>query len=91
MLAMLQSVIANTNGAKPMTISISAGRDYNSYSCYEFCVFENEEIVARQGGFRTNTAAKRAGLKAAQSYADRVPSDPNEMDDFNSVSSRHHY
>ena len=53
-------------------VTISAGRDYNTYNRYEFCVFDNEEIVARKGGFSTNAAAKRAGVKAAQDYLAKV-------------------
>ena len=49
-------------------ISISAGRDYNTYNKYEFVVFDNEEIVARKGGFSNNAAAKKAGVKAATEY-----------------------
>lgn len=49
-------------------IKISAGRDYNTYNRYEFCVFDDEEIVARKGGFSNNAAAKKAGIKAAEEY-----------------------
>lgn len=49
-------------------VSISAGRDYNTYNRYEFCVFDNEKVVARKGGFSSNAAAKRAGVKAAEAY-----------------------
>lgn len=49
-------------------VTISAGRDYNTYNKYEFCVFDSEVIVARKGGFSSNAAAKRAGLKAAKEY-----------------------
>ena len=50
-------------------ISVSAGRDYTSYNRYEFVVFDDENVVARQGGFSNNTAAKKAGVKVAQEYA----------------------
>ena len=50
-------------------ISVSAGRDYNTYNRYEFVVFNEENVVARKGGFSSNAAAKRAGVKAAQEYA----------------------
>lgn len=49
-------------------VTISAGRDYNTYNRYEYCVFDDEKVVARQGGFASNATAKRAGLKAAQAY-----------------------
>ena len=53
-------------------ISVSAGRDYNTYNRYEFCVFDDEKVVARKSGFTTNAAAKRAGVKAAQEYIDKA-------------------
>jgi hypothetical protein len=49
-------------------ISISAGRDYNTYNKYEFVVFDGEEVITRKGGFSSNAAAKKAGLKAANDY-----------------------
>jgi hypothetical protein len=51
-----------------MTISISTGRDYTTYSKYEYVVFADERVVARKGGFSNSSAAKRAGIKAAQSF-----------------------
>lgn len=53
-------------------ITMSAGRDYTTYNKYEYCVFDDEKLVLRKGGFSSNTAAKRAGVKAAQEYLDRV-------------------
>ena len=53
-------------------LSMSVGRDYRTSSQYEYVIFHEEEIVARQGFFKTSTQAKRAGLKAAQA----LPSDP---------------
>lgn len=56
-------------------VYVSAGRDYQSHSRYEYCVFgcaageEEGEIVERQGGFKSNAAAKKAGLKAAEKFA----------------------
>jgi hypothetical protein len=54
------------------TISISAGRDYNTYDRYEFCVFDGEKVVIRKGGFSSNGAAKRAGIKAANEYLAKI-------------------
>jgi hypothetical protein len=51
-----------------MSVTMSAGRDYNTYNRYEFHVFDGEKVVATKGGFSTNAAAKRAGIKAAQAY-----------------------
>lgn len=51
-----------------MAVHISAGRDYTTYSKYEYVVFDGEKVVTRKGGFSNNTAAKRAGVKAAQAY-----------------------
>lgn len=46
---------------------MSVGRDYNTASRYEFCIFLDEQIVAREGGFARSDAARRAGFrKAAQ-------------------------
>jgi len=47
-------------------LSMSVGRDYRTGSQYEYVIFENEEVVKREGFFKTSTQAKRAGLKAAQ-------------------------
>ena len=49
-------------------VTMSAGRDYNTYNKYEFVVFDDENVVARKGGFSNNAAAKRAGMKAAKEY-----------------------
>lgn len=54
-----------------MNVTMSAGRDYNTYGRYEFCVFDDEKVVARKGGFANNAAAKRAGIKAATEYLSR--------------------
>ena len=41
-------------------ISISAGRDYNTYNKYEFVVFDITKAVALTGGgFSSNAAAKK--------------------------------
>ena len=51
-------------------ITMSVGRDYSVgalASWYEFIVYRGEDIAARRGGFTSYGAAKRAGLKAAQS------------------------
>jgi hypothetical protein len=52
-------------------ITVSAGRDYNTYNRYEFCVFDDEKVVLRKGGFSSNAAAKKAGIKAANEYIAR--------------------
>ena len=49
-------------------ITMSAGRDYNTYNKYEYVVYDDENIVARKGGFSSNSAAKKAGIKAANDY-----------------------
>lgn len=53
------------------TVSVSAGRDYTTYNHYEFCVFENENVVARKGGFSSNAAARKARIKVATDYIAR--------------------
>jgi hypothetical protein len=55
-----------------MALSMSVGRDYRTNSQYEYVIFENEQVVTREGFFKTSTAAKRAGYKAAEAiYAER--------------------
>ncbi len=51
-------------------LSMSVGRDYRTGSQYEYVIFENEEIVKREGFFRSSTQAKRAGIKAAAALLD---------------------
>lgn len=53
-------------------ITMSAARDYTTYNKYEFCVFDDEKLVIRKGGFSSNAAAKRAGVKAGNEYIERV-------------------
>ena len=53
-------------------LTMSVGRDYRTGSKYEYVIFDNEEVVARQGFFTTSTQAKRAGLKAAQALMNTV-------------------
>lgn len=52
-------------------ISISTGRDYaHGYSArYEYCVFSNDKIVARKGGFKSSATARHNGIKAALELA----------------------
>jgi hypothetical protein len=57
-------------------VTMSAGRDYRTGSRYEYCVFDDEKVVAREGYFTSNAAAKRAGLKAAQAYIEAYPASP---------------
>jgi hypothetical protein len=53
-------------------LSMTVGRDYRTNSKYEYVIFENEEVVAREGFYTTSTQAKRAGQKAAEAiYAER--------------------
>ncbi len=56
-------------------LSMSVGRDYRTNSAYEYVIFQNEEIVKREGFFRSSTQAKRAGLKAAQEI---IANDPQQ-------------
>jgi len=49
-------------------LTISWGRDYRTATKYEFCLFEGELLVHREGYFSSSSAAKRAGLKAAQNW-----------------------
>ena len=53
--------------------SMVVARDYRTASKYEFVVYCDEEIVAREGFFRTSSQAKRAGAKAAQAV---IANDP---------------
>lgn len=69
----------DSNGEQAMQyaasdLSLTAGHDYNTSSRYEFClqakVSDDDEwkVIAREGGFKTNAQAKRAGFKAAQPF-----------------------
>jgi hypothetical protein len=48
---------------------MSVGRDYNTARGYEFCIFHNEELVARAGGFSSTKAARRSGFRKADELA----------------------
>lgn len=48
------------------SLNLSCGRDYNTYNRYEYCLFSDDELVARKGGFKANAQAKKAGVAAAQ-------------------------
>ena len=55
------------------TVSVTAARDYNSYTRYEFCVMaevgdDEWETLEREGGFKSKATAQRAGLKAAEKF-----------------------
>ena len=52
-------------------MSISVGRDYEAgYSSrYEFCIYQNDKIIARKGNFKSAATARRNGIKAAQELA----------------------
>jgi hypothetical protein len=45
---------------------MTVGRDYRSGSAYEYVIYQDEQIVAREGFFRGYSQAKRAGLMAAK-------------------------
>jgi hypothetical protein len=46
-------------------LSMSVGRDYRTSSQYEYVIYRDERVVARQGFYRNYSQAKRAGLAAA--------------------------
>ncbi len=55
------------------SVSLVAARDYRFHSGYEFLINanmgdDNWETLERQGGFKTKTAAKKAGMKAAEKF-----------------------
>jgi hypothetical protein len=47
-------------------LSMSVGRDYRSGSAYEYVIYQDEQVVARQGFYPSYSKAKREGLKAAE-------------------------
>ena len=47
-----------------MDYRMSVGRDYRSYTAYEYIIYKGEDIIARVGFFKSSTQARRAGLKA---------------------------
>lgn len=54
-------------------VSLVCGRDYRFNSGYEYLVSadlgdDNFETLERVGGFKTNAAAKKAGMKAAEKF-----------------------
>ena len=56
-----------TDTTQPLTLS--AGRDYRFgalTSDHEFCLYRGDDIVARRGGFKSAAAARRAGIRHAQ-------------------------
>lgn len=48
-----------------MQITMSTGRDYRRAGKYEYCLFVGEKVVAREGFYPSNRAAKVAGVKKA--------------------------
>lgn len=54
-------------------ITMSVGRDYRTTTKYEFVVFQGELVIHREGYFSSSSAAKRAGLKAAQRFIEAEP------------------
>jgi len=63
-----------TKQAEPAAVTVSWGRDYRTslHNRYEYCVFEGESIVLREGSYSSSAAAKRAGIRAAQAFAERA-------------------
>jgi len=59
---------------------MSVGRDYRTANKYEYVIFQDEEIAERKGFFPTSTAAKRAGLKAAQALLAAEPQQELPLD-----------
>lgn len=57
---------------------MSVGRDYNTARGYEFCIFLNEELVARAGGFSSSRSARRAGFRKADELAEPPAAIVNE-------------
>jgi hypothetical protein len=47
-------------------LRMSVGRDYATSSRYEYVIFRNERIVARQGGFSRSNQARAAGFRKAE-------------------------
>ena len=50
------------------TISLSVGPDYKypaGMRRYEFCLFSDDELIHRAGGFKSTATAKNAGKKHA--------------------------
>jgi hypothetical protein len=48
------------------SLTLSVGRDYKTTTRFEFVLFSGEQIIAREGHFKTSSGARRAGLRAAQ-------------------------
>lgn len=58
------------------TLSVSYGRDYNSHGCvYEYCVFCGDDLIARKGGFKSTSAARKAGEAAAHAILEMYQED----------------
>lgn len=55
-----------------LNLTMSVGRDYRVHGKYEFVIYNGEQIVCREGFFRSSTAAKRAGQKAADRLLSKV-------------------
>jgi hypothetical protein len=56
-----------------MQISVSFGRATGFHKAYEYVVFGDERVLERHHGFRTLAQAKKAGLVAANRWADAQP------------------
>jgi hypothetical protein len=52
-------------------LSMSVGRDYRANGVYEYVIFRNEEVIAREGFFRNSGTAKRNGFKAMIALAEQ--------------------
>lgn len=50
-------------------MTLSVGRDNATSTRFEFCLFAGDRLVAREGGFKSSAAARRAGIKAAQAVS----------------------
>jgi hypothetical protein len=52
------------------TLSLSAGIDYNCglVGRYEFHLFDGDDVIASQGGFKSKASAISAGKRKAKSF-----------------------
>lgn len=48
-----------------MAMTMSVGRDYRTSTRYEYVIFADEKVLAREGFYTTYAAARRAGHKKA--------------------------
>ena len=58
------------------TLSVSWGRDYRRHGrFYEYCIFCDDELIARKGNFTSTTAARKAGIVAANAIMEMYEAD----------------